>query len=243
MTMNFDGKTVLITGATSGIGRAAAERFAREGAHVIVSGRDQARGGEVVLGIKQAGGDARFIAADLGSKESVDALTQSAGQVDVLITSGGIFPFGPTHETPRETVEEVLSVNVAATFQLVSNLAPGMVQRGAGVIINVSTMVAAFGMPGMSAYGASKAAVNNLTQVWAAEYAPAVRVNAVSPGPTRTPGTEPMGDQLDQLATTLPLGRPAGAEEIAAAIVYLASDDASFITGAVVPVDGGRTAV
>ena len=241
--MSFDGTTVLITGATSGIGRAAAERVAREGAQVIVSGRDQTRGEEVVAGIEQAGDKARFIAADLSSEQSIDTLVQSAGQVDVLVTSGGVFPFGPTHETSRQTVEEVLSINVAATFQLVGKLAPLMAERGGGAIINVSTMVAAFGMPGMAAYGASKAAVSNLTQAWAAEYAPAVRVNAISPGPTRTPGTEPMGDQLDQLGSTVPLGRPASAEEIAAAIVYLASDDASYITGAILPVDGGRTAI
>ena len=241
--MGFDGKTVLITGATSGIGRAAAERFGREGAHVVVSGRDAARGAEVVDGIEQTGGQARFIAADLGSEESVGELAQSAGEVDVLVNSGGIFPFGPTHEMPRATVTEVLDVNIAAPFQLVGLIAPAMGQRGGGAIINLTTMVASFGMPGMSAYGASKAALVLLTKAWAAEYAPTVRVNAVGPGPTRTPGTAPMGDALDQLASTLPLGRPASAQEIAAAIVYLASDDASFITGAIVPVDGGRTAV
>jgi NAD(P)-dependent dehydrogenase (short-subunit alcohol dehydrogenase family) len=119
-----------------------------------------------------------------------------------------------------------------------------MVLRGGGAIVNVSTMVASFGLPGMSAYGASKAALELLTKAWAAEYGPSgVRVNAVSPGPTRTPGTAPMGDGIDQLAATVPLGRAADANEIANAIVYLASDEASFINGAIVPVDGGRVAV
>jgi NAD(P)-dependent dehydrogenase (short-subunit alcohol dehydrogenase family) len=139
----------------------------------------------------------------------------------------------------------VLDFNVVTPFTLVAALVPGMVQRGSGAIVNVSTMVASFGLPGMSAYGASKAALELLTKAWAAEYGPAgVRVNAVSPGPTRTPGTAAMGEEgIKQLAATLPLGRAADASEIANTIVYLASDDASFINGAIVPVDGGRVAV
>ena len=119
-----------------------------------------------------------------------------------------------------------------------------MAQRGKGAIVNVSTMVAHYGMAGMSLYGSSKAAINLLTKAWAAEYGPkGVRVNAVSPGPTRTEGTAPMGDALQQLAAQAPAGRPAAPEEIADAIVYLASDRASFVQGAILPVDGGRTAV
>src|SRR5438270_8793271 len=119
-----------------------------------------------------------------------------------------------------------------------------MAKRGKGAIVNVSTMVADYGAAGMSLYGASKAATNLLTKAWAAEYGPSgVRVNAVSPGPTRTPGSAPMGDSLDELASAAPLGRPASAEEIAETVRFLASDGASFVNGAVVAVDGGRTAV
>jgi NAD(P)-dependent dehydrogenase (short-subunit alcohol dehydrogenase family) len=243
--MSFAGRTVLVTGATSGIGRAAAEEFGDRGAHVIVTGRDETRGREVVDTIESAGGQARFIAADLSAPDGARELAQAAGQIDVLVNNAGIFPFGLTHEIPIEQVKAVLDFNVLTPFALTAAFVPGMIERGTGAIVNVSTMVASFGLPGMSAYGASKAALELLTKAWAAEYGPdGIRVNAVSPGPTRTPGTVAMGEEgIQQLAATLPLGRPADAREIANTIVYLASDDASFINGAIVPVDGGRVAV
>jgi len=144
----------------------------------------------------------------------------------------------------EKSFDEVYALNVKAPYFLVAELAPLMAQRGHGAIVNVSTMVAEFGAAGMSLYGSSKAAINLLTKAWAAEYGPqGVRVNAVSPGPTRTEGTAVMGDALQQLAAQAPAGRPAAPEEIAEAIIFLATDRASFIHGAVLPVDGGRTAV
>jgi len=126
----------------------------------------------------------------------------------------------------------------------VAALAPAMAERGHGAIVNVTTMVSEFGMNGMGLYGSSKAALVLLTKSWAAEFGPAgVRVNAVSPGPTRTEGTLPMGEALDQLAAGAPAGRPGQPEEIATAIAFLATDQAGFIHGAVLPVDGGRLAV
>jgi NAD(P)-dependent dehydrogenase (short-subunit alcohol dehydrogenase family) len=242
--MKLEDKTVLITGATSGIGRAAAERFAEAGANVIVSGRDQARGEEVVRKIEKDGGRARFIAADLGKRNGARELADAVGPVDVLVNTAGVLALAPTHETTAEQVEEVLQVNVVAPFELTAALAPGMAAQAEGVVINVSTMAASFGLPGNAIYGASKAAIELLTKAWTAEYGPqGIRVNAVAPGPTRTPGTEPLGAALDQIASTLPLGRTADAGEIASAILFLASDDAAFITGAVLHVDGGRTAV
>ena len=167
------------------------------------------------------------------------------GHVDILINNAGVFPFGPTDQTSEETFDDVYALNVKAPFFLVAELAPLMAQQGKGAIVNVSTMVADYGAAGLSLYGSSKAAVNLLTKAWAAEYGPkGVRVNAVSPGPTRTEGTVAMGeDALRQLAAQAPAGRPAAPEEIAEVIVFLASDRASFIQGAIVPVDGGRTAV
>ena len=138
----------------------------------------------------------------------------------------------------------MLDFNVVTPFTLVAALVPGMVERERGAIVNVSTMVASFGLPGMSAYGASKAALELLTKAWAAEYGPAgVRVNAVSPGRLVLRDGRHGRRRHRQLAATLPLRRAANAKEIADTIVFLASDDASFVNGAIVPVDGGRLAV
>ncbi|MDR6169715.1 SDR family oxidoreductase [Curtobacterium sp. SORGH_AS_0776] len=241
--------TALVTGSTSGIGRATAERLAAEGMHVVVSGRNAERGDEVVGGIRAAGGTADFVRADLRDAASAKELAEAAlaigdGRVDVLVNSAGIFPFGATADTTSEGFDEVYDVNVKAPYFLVAALAPGMAERGTGAIVNVTTMVAEFGAAGMGLYGSTKAALVLLTKSWAAEFGPAgVRVNAVSPGPTRTEGTAAMGESLDQLAAAGPAGRPGTAGEIAEAIVFLATDAASFVHGAVLPVDGGRIAV
>jgi len=161
-----------------------------------------------------------------------------------LVNNAGIFPFGPTEQTKEEEFDRVYSLNVKVPYFLVAELAPLMAKGGKGAIVNVSTMVADYGVSGMSLYGSSKAAINLLTKAWAAEYGPrGVRVNAVSPGPTRTEGTDAMGEGLEQLAAQAPAGRPATADEIAEAIVFLATDSSSFIYGAKIAVDGGRTAI
>jgi len=242
--------TALITGATSGIGRAVAHKLAQSGVHVIVVGRSAERGEKTIAQIREVGGKADFIASDLRDAASARALAKKAvalgdGHVDILVNNAGVFPFGPTDQTSEETFDDVYALNVKAPFFLVAELAPLMAERGKGAIVNVSTMVADYGMAGLTLYGSSKAAIKLLTKAWAAEYGPkGVRVNAVSPGPTLTEGTVAMGeDTLRQLAAQAPAGRPAAPEEIAEAIAFLASDRASFIHGAIVPVDGGRTAV
>ena len=247
--MKTDTSTALITGGTSGIGRATANKLARLDIHVLVVGRNAERGKRTIDEIRAGGGKADFILSDLRDAASARALAQRAielggGHVDILINNAGIYPFGPTHEMTEEGFDRVFSLNVKVPYFLVAALAPLMVERGKGAIVNLSTMAADYGAPGMSLYGSSKAAMNLLTKTWAAEYGPGgVRVNAVSPGPTRTEGTNAMGEGLEQLASQAPAGRPATADEIAEAIVFLATDRSSFVYGAKLAVDGGRTAV
>lgn len=247
--MPIEKLSALITGGTSGIGRASANKLSQLGIHVIVVGRNRDRGEKTVSEIRALGGAADFIASDLHDAASAREVARKAvelagGHINILVNNAGIFPFGPTEKTTEEDFERVYSLNVKAPYFLVAELAPLMAKKGKGAIVNISTMVADYGAPGMSLYGSSKAALNLLTKAWAAEYGPSgVRVNAVSPGPTRTEGTDAMGEGLEKLAAQAPTGRPATADEIAEAIVFLATDRSSFVQGAKLAVDGGRTAV
>lgn len=171
-------------------------------------------------------------------------LRQPPGHVDILVNNAGVYPYGPSAEAGQDDFNTVYDINAKAPFFLVAELAPQMAARGKGAIVNIATIVAHYGDPGYALYGSSKAALLLLTKAWAAEYGPSgVRVNAISPGPTRTEGTAGYGDALDQFAATTPHGRPGLPEEIAAAVTFLASDDASYIHGAQLPADGGRIAV
>jgi NAD(P)-dependent dehydrogenase (short-subunit alcohol dehydrogenase family) len=242
--MSVQGKTVLVTGGTSGIGEATARAYANAGANVVITGRDQERGEQIASELNEQGGRARFIRADLQRLDDVEQLAAQVNGVDVLVNNAGAFPFGATHEVEGDVFDTTFALNVKAPFFLTGALAPRMAANGGGAVVNITTMVASFGMAGMALYGSTKAALTLLTKAWAAEYGPqGVRVNAVAPGPTRTPGAEAMGDGLDQIASTLPLHRPASADEIAAAALFLGSDEASYVNGAVLAVDGGRTAV
>jgi NAD(P)-dependent dehydrogenase (short-subunit alcohol dehydrogenase family) len=227
--------TALVTGATSGIGRATALQLAREGWEVVVHGRNPERGAEVVAVIEGDGGRARFVAA-------VRGLVQEVGVVDVLVNNAGTSWFGPTAELDAATFDELFDGNVRSAYFLVAGIAPGMAARGSGSIVNVASMAGQIGLSGGAAYGATKAALSSLTRSWAAEFSPqGVRVNAVSAGPVfSTPGKSARIEQLGQ--STL-LGRGAQVEEIADVITFLASDKASYLTGATVAADGGRTAI
>ncbi|MEO3773117.1 SDR family oxidoreductase [Micromonospora sp. B9E7] len=242
-------KTALITGSTSGIGRATALKLARNSIRVVVSGRDTQRGQEVVEQIRSEGNEAHFVRADLRDAQSAVELAAKAtevagGALDILVNNAAIGAGGPTAGTEESTFDAVLATNLKAPFYLVANIAPAMAARGSGAIVNVSTLAAEVALPGLSVYGASKAALDLLTKSWAAEFGPAgVRVNSVSPGPTRTPGSEALGEYLQLLAAQAPLGFVANPEDIAAAIAFLVSDEARFVTGTVLDVNGGRTIV
>ena len=227
---NLEGQRALVTGATSGIGRAVALQLARDGVEVLVHGRDAARGAETVQEITAAGGKASFLAADLGD-------------VDILINNAGIGLFALTAEFDVSAFDKMFASNVRAPFFLVAAFAPGMAARGHGSIVSLSSIAGGVGLVGGAAYGATKASLEAMTRAWAAEYsASGVRVNAIAPGPVYTPS--PSGPQfITALGETTPMHRASQPEEIAEVVAFLASPQASYITGTTVAADGGRRAI
>ncbi|MFE9031474.1 SDR family NAD(P)-dependent oxidoreductase [Streptomyces iakyrus] len=237
-------KKALVTGATSGIGRAIAVKLAEAGATVYVTGRRAELGKETVELIEQAGGTGHFVVADVADIDDVRKLAEEVGEVDVLVNNAGIFPFSSTPEQSLDSYERVFDINVRATYFLTAALAPAMVARKKGAIVNVSSIAAQIGTPVGSVYNASKAAMDALTRSWAVEFGAAgVRVNSVAPGPIRTDtAVDTVGEMFDAFSRSTPLARAGEPEEIAEAVLFLASDRAGYITGAVLTADGGLVA-
>jgi NAD(P)-dependent dehydrogenase (short-subunit alcohol dehydrogenase family) len=235
-------RSALVTGATSGIGKAAALKLAADDFHVLVHGRDGDRGAAVVAEIEKNGGSATFVAADLTDVEAVKRLAEAAADVEVLVNNAGFSWFGPTAELTPYTFDALFAANVRSAYFLAAELGPRMVHRGSGTIINVGSRAGQIGLAGGAAYSATKASLAALTRAWAAEFSPSgVRVNTIAPGPVHTGGSSP--DNITALGKTTLVARAAQAEEIGDVIGFLASPAAGYVTGAVIPVDGGRTAV
>ena len=238
--MGLEGRKALVTGATSGIGREIAIQLGKQGAEVLVAGRNAERGAATVTAIEKDGGTARFVTVEMADLDSVRRLAKEASDVDVLVNNAGTSEFVPSAEQTVASYDAVFQVNVRAPYFLTAAIAPRMAARGGGSVINVGTMAAHIGMPTTSVYGATKAALASMTRTWAAEFgASGVRFNIVAPGPTLT---EAVPHEVNRaIGSTTLLQRPATTQEIAAAVVFLASPEASYITGATIPVDGGRT--
>lgn len=242
-------KNVLVTGAGArgGIGAATAQAFARDGATVLITGRHQERGDEVVADILAAGGEARFILADLSDSADVDRLITEAGDVDVLVNNAASYrnSIRPSLDQDLDANAESWDVNIRAAFALTTGFARGMAARGGGAVVNISSIAGTRHMPHMSTYGAQKAAIDSYTRSWAVEWGPAnVRVIGIAPGNVSSDNvTEFIGaEKFQQMAESNPLGRLGTPAEIADVIVFVAGDRASFLTGQTILVDGGHMA-
>lgn len=242
-------KTVIITGAASGIGKSTAQLFAREGANVVVSDINEADGNQVVKEIIEKGGKAAFFKTDVSKPEEMKALVdftlKTYGQLDVAVNNAGVGgEINPVGDMSIEGWNNIIAINLNSLFYGMKYQIQAMLKNGSGSIVNISSILGAVGFAGSAGYTAAKHGVVGLTQTAALEYsAQKIRVNAVGPGFIETPLLDALdADMKKQLVALHPIGRLGKSEEVAEIIFWLASDKASFVTGSYYPVDGGYLA-
>src|SRR6266545_6100800 len=245
----FSGKVALVTGGTSGIGKTTAIEFARAGAKVVLTGRREKEGAQVVAEIKKLGGEGAFVRADVANdadvKRMVDFTIEKFGGLDVAFNNAGVEWKGPLDQATEAEYRRVFDINVWGVLNSMRHEIPAMLKNGGGAIVNTSSVAGHVGLPQVSIYISSKHAVEGLTKSVALEFAKQnIRINAIAPGVIATEMFDRFaGDELrDQITAMIPVGRSGVTEEIAAAVLYLCSDDAKFTIGTSLVVDGGWVA-
>lgn len=246
--MRLEGKVAIITGGTYGIGESTAYLFAKEGAKVVIAARSEDKGIRVVNNIKDNGGEALFVRTDVSKEEDVknlvDETVKTFGKVDVLFANAGVGGMSNLDEETLEDWNYTISVDLTGVFLCNKYVIPEMEKNGGGSIINCASILGHVGQPSVSAYAAAKGGVVNMTRTAAVTYAKkGIRINAVCPGYIETNILDGLNDEmLEHLKSLHPIGRLGRPEEVAYAVLFLASDESSFITGANLLVDGGYTA-
>jgi NAD(P)-dependent dehydrogenase (short-subunit alcohol dehydrogenase family) len=244
----FSGKVALVTGGTSGIGKTTAIEFARAGAKVVLTGRREKEGAQVVAEIKKLGGEAAFVRADVAKdadvKRMVDFTIEKFGRLDIAFNNAGVEWMGPLDHATEAEYRRVFDINVWGVLNSMRHEIPTMLKTGGGAIVNTSSVAGHVGMGQVSIYTASKHAVEGLTKALALEFAKQnIRINAVAPGAIATEMFDRFAgehsEMLDSISSLIPVGRVGASEEIAAAVLYLCSDKAKFTTGTSLVVDGG----
>lgn len=248
MNTSFAGKTAIVTGCSRGIGLAIAERMAEDGAHLVITARNAAKLSEAADHLRQIGAaSVRDIAADVTDPRLPALLRDAAngtGGADILVNNAGVYPATSLADLTPERVGEVMGCNFDGVVALCREFVPAMANKGAGTVVNISSIGARVPIPGMALYAASKAALEAFSRSIAAEFAPTVRINCVSPGPILTEAAVAMSEGEDQAVTDtvtqgIPMQRRGTPEEVAEAVCFLASDRAGWTTGEVLQVNGG----